>query len=176
MDTAAYAPWDVALPAPGQWEFLQTLAPGTNAATASLKMGETLTANDDLDLEGDLTNDRGTSTMVSYLIGGAKDMTFGKAPNSVLLPKVPSKMTGVARSVLDAELDDADGAGPMGAIRRVFFRSSGAQTATLDTVLTTQVMTVLPASNTGLVLGDLNYATSAVTALLDKLGYDAAQP
>ena len=61
-------------------------------------------------------------------------------------------------------------------MRQLFFRSSGAQTATLDSVITGQVATVLPAKETGLVLGDINYATLLVIQALDKLGYDAADP
>lgn len=176
VENDTFAPWAFSLPAGGEMEFLETLAPGTGMATASFKQGETLVAQNDIDFDGDSVLDRGTSSSLFYLIGNGKDAVFGKKPNTVTLPKVATKLTGVARQVLAAELGDTDGAGPAGPVRQVFFRSSGAQTATLDTVLTTKVLTVVPAANTGLILGDMNYATSAVIEALDKLGYDAADP
>ncbi len=176
IENGTYSPWAYTLPAAGELEFLQTLAPGTGVATASFKQGETVQALDDLDLDGDSLFDRGTSSTLSDLIGNGKNTVFGKKPNTLTLPKVATKLTGVAREVLAAELGDPDGPGLSGPVRQVFYRSSGAQTATLDTVTTTKVLTVVPAADTGLILGDMNYATKAVIEALDKLGYDAADP
>ncbi len=176
VSTDDFAPWAVTLPTGGEMEYLQTLAPGVGVMTSSFKRGETLVANDDLDLDGDSVNDRGTSSDLFYLIGAGKDMTFGKKPNTVTLAKVPTRMTGVARQVLAAELGDTDGPGPLGPVRQVFLRSTGAQTATLDTVLTTKVLTLTAAANGNLVLSDMDQATAEVVQVLSKLGYDAADP
>ena len=177
MTTEDIVPWGVTLPSGGEMEFLQILAAGAGQATSSFKQGESVVAVNDFDFDGDLVLDRGTSSDLFYLVGAGKDMTFGKKPNTVTLPKVPTKMTGVKRQVLAAELGDLDGAGPVSqAVRQLFFRSTGTQTATLDTVLTTKVVTLVPAAGGDLILSDMDQATSEVIQVLSKLGYDAADP
>jgi hypothetical protein len=171
ISTDDYVPWTESLPAGGEMEFLQTAAPGVGIMTSSFKQGRTVVANNDVSLDDDMIFDTGVSSDLFYLIGSGKDIAFGKRPNTITLPKVPTRMTGVARQVLDATLGDN-----MDPVRQVFYRSTGTQTATLDTVLTTKVITLLPAATGGLSLSDMAQATTEVEAALSKLGFDPATP
>jgi hypothetical protein len=79
------------------------------------------------------------------------------------------------RQVLDADFGDQDGdATDFTPLKQTFYSGAGAQTATLDTVMTTKVLTADPAIGSGLVRGTLDYALFLVKAELDNLGYDPA--
>jgi hypothetical protein len=175
-DTTTYADWNATLPAAGQLEYLETLATAAGSFNISYKNGQSISSLFTDDLDGDGQMDDAQFAEMSYLMGAAKRTTFGLGAAAVSADKVAATLTGQALSNLSGFFADADGAGVALPARQSYLRTSGAQTGTLDTVLTTKVLTVLPSSTSGLKLGELPYATQVVITELDKLGYDAADP
>ena len=175
IDTASYKPWDGILAAENELEFMETAAPGVAQFTVSFKSGEASEIVEDADLDGDGIMETGTTSSVSYLIGAAKPLTVKTGTVSVTLPSVATTLAGTVRQVLDADFGDQDGdATDFTPLKQTFYSGAGAQTATLDTVMTTKVLTADPAIGSGLVRGTLDYALFLVKDELDKLGYDPA--
>lgn len=175
IDSASYKPWDGVLAAENELEFMETAAPGVGQFTVSFKSGEASNIVEDADLDGDGIMETGKASSMSYLIGAAKPLTVKTGTVSVTLPSVATTMAGKVRQILDADFGDQDGAATdFTPLKQTFYSGAGAQTATLDTVLTTKVLTADPAIGSGLVRGTLDYALFLVKAELDKLGYDPA--
>lgn len=178
VEDGSYKPWDGILAPINDLEYLETVAPGVDQFTLSLKGGEALEINQDADLDGDGIMETGRTGSVSFLIGAAKPTKFGTGVAAITMPRVATTLAGNVHQVLDADFGDEDGPDftDFLPIRQTYYRGSGAQTATLDTLTTGKVLTVDPAIGSGLVRGTIEYALSLVTAELAKLGYENAQP
>lgn len=178
VEDGNFKPWDGVLAPINDLEYLETVAQGVDQFTVSLKGGEALEIDHDADLDNDGINETGRTGSVSFLIGAGKPTKFGTGITAITLPRVATTLAGNVHQVMDADFGDSDGPdfNDFLPVRQTYYRGSGAQTGTLDTLTTGKVLTVDPAIGSGLVRGTMEYAVSLVTAELEKLGYENAQP
>lgn len=163
----AYADWTGVFPTQ-PWEALMVAAPGQANKSFSLKKADQDSTSADFNRDGEVDSSEAGS--VSYLVGVASSRRLG----TVTVPNVAATMRGAKRVseevVYGPALDVIANRFPFA---RVFYRGNGAQTATLDTRLTTTALNTAP-TDPALTVATTAYAVSLVKGVLDRAGYEDA--